>query len=160
MRMLFTAVGMLGLAGAAAAQPLPGAEPPFNPNNFMPNIFNPQVQPLSPYLNLLRGGNVATNYFFGVRPGTIGLGVQGFGGAPFIAPGGNRAVFFPQLAGAPDPTQAGVVAGQPSVLPPAGHAVVFNNTGGFFPAPGVQAGGSRGGLAGIGNSSPPAPRKQ
>ncbi len=127
-----------------------------NPNNLMPNIFNPQTQPLSPYLNLLRGGNPAANYYYGVRPGTIGMTPRGIGGAPFIAGGGNRTPFFPQLAVAPDPTGTAGDAG--SVLPPAGHPVVFGNTLGFFPAPGIQAGGSRSALSGLG--AVPAARRR
>jgi hypothetical protein len=119
--------------------------------NYMPNIYNPQNQPLSPYLNMLRGGNAATNYYYGVRPGTVGMGGRGFGGAPFMAWGGNRMMFFPQLAIAPDPLSD--TTGQPaSVLPPAGHPVVFSNTMGFFPSPYGQAGGSRPGLAGLGTA--------
>ena len=116
----------------------------------MPNVFNPQYQPVSPYMNLLRGGNVATNYYYGVRPGTVGMGPRGFGGAPFIAGGGNRMMFFPQLASAPDPLSAGLPDQPPSVLAPAGHPVVFGNTMGFFPSPAGQAGGGRPGLAGLG----------
>jgi hypothetical protein len=175
MRLSLTIGTVLAFAGTAAtqypAQPYPGTQygpgvqsgqygygqygqygqygPGFNPNNFMPNIYNPQNQPLSPYLNLLRGGNAATNYYYGVRPGTVGMGGRGYGGAPFIAFGGNRMLFFPQLAAAPDPTaEPGGQAG--SVLPPAGHPVVFNNTMGFFPSPFGQAGGSRPGLSGLG----------
>ena len=118
----------------------------------MPNIYNPVNQPLSPYLNLLRGGNTAANYYYGVRPGTVGLGVQGSAGAPFVAGGGNRTLFFPQLASAPDPL-AGDPSGKPGdALPPAGHPVVFNNTMGFFPGPQGQAGGTRSGLSGLGAS--------
>jgi hypothetical protein len=150
------------LANAATAQgpvqSFPGYQygigPAFNPNNFMPNIFNPQTQPLSPYLNLLRGSNPGVDYFFGVRPGTIGLGGRSFGGAPFVAPGGNRTVFFPQLANAPEPTAGTPGPGQ--VLPPAGHPVVFGNTMGYFPGAGGQAGGSQPGLKGLGTTPPPA----
>ena len=53
--------------------------PGMNAQNVMPNIYNPRNQPLSPYLNLLRGGNAGTNYYYGVRPGTVG------GGAMFAA---------------------------------------------------------------------------
>jgi hypothetical protein len=118
---------------------------------FMPNIYNPANQPLSPYLNLFRN-NPATNYYFGVRPGTVGMGGRGFGGAPFIAFGGNRMAFFPQLAAAPDPLAVQGSGGR--VLPPAGHPVVFNNTMGFFPSAFGQAGMGRTGLSGLGNTTP------
>ena len=74
----------------------------------MPNVYNPQQQPLSPYLNLLRDSNPATNYYYGVRPGTMGGTGQSLG-TPFTASGGNRTLFFPQLASAADPVtgQAG-----------------------------------------------------
>jgi hypothetical protein len=118
-------------------------------NNFMPNIYNPQTQPLSPYLYGVRGSNPAVDYYFGTRPGTVGGGGRGMGGAPFMATGGYRPMFFPQLANAPEPfAQAGVTSPN-SVLPPAGHPVVFSNTLGFFPSPFGQAGG-RSGLAGLG----------
>ena len=120
--------------------------------NYMPNINNPQNQPLSPYLNMLRGGNAATNYYYGVRPGTVGMGGRGYGGAPFMAFGGNRMMFFPQLSMGPDPTAGEPEPGSSTVLPPAGHPVVFSNTMGFFPSPFGQAGGSRAGLSGLGAS--------
>lgn len=126
--------------------------------NVMPNIYNPANQPLSPYLNLLRGGNAGVNYFYGVRPGTVGGGSGRGGGAPFIAMGGNRTLFFPQLANSPDPLD-GNGPDPGAVLPPAGHPVVFNNTLGYFPGQGTQAGGQRGGLGGLGTarqSAPPA----
>jgi hypothetical protein len=161
---------MVGTAGMASAQfqgqpfqssPFPGFQNqgfqnqvgPFAPQGqfnqtVMPNVFNPANQPLSPYLNLLRGGNAGVNYYYGVRPGTVGG--TGFGiGAPFTAAGGNRMLFFPQLAMAPDPSQTSET-GAGSVLAPAGHPVVFNNTLGFFPSPYGNRGGSRPGLAGIG----------
>lgn len=122
-------------------------------SNVQPNIYNPQNQPLSPYLNLLRGGNAGVNYYYGVRPGTMGGFGQGGIGAPFTAFGGNRPLFFPQLASAPDPIQPREV-GAGDVLPPAGHAVMFNNTMGYFPSPFGQRGGMRPGLAGVGTSRP------
>lgn len=152
---------MVGSAGIASAQ---FPTQPYSPygsyggyggyggsSTVMPNIYNPANQPLSPYLNLLRGGNPGVNYYYGVRPGTAGG--TGFGiGAPFTAPGGNRMLFFPQLAGAPDPSQSpdDQQPGPGSVLPPAGHPVVFSNTMGFFPSPYGNR-GARSGLAGIGN---------
>ena len=161
-RYTIVTVAVLGSAGAAAAQPpTPSYTPqqiqqafqqPFNQGPFMPNIFNPVNQPLSPYLNLLRGGNPSVNYYYGVRPGTVG-GFGGGIGAPFTAGGGNRAPFFPQLASAPDPLlspESGPGAG----LPPAGHPVVFNNTGGYFPSPYGNRGAPRPGLAGAGMGRP------
>jgi hypothetical protein len=164
-RLLLTAATVLATAGAASAQfqqpftqyPQPFQQP-FQPGPFyqtplvQPNIFNSANQPLSPYLNLLRGGNQATNYYYGVRPGTIGGTGLGLG-APFTAVGGNRPLFFPQLANAPEPLE--LFGGDSrSVLPPAGHSVVFNNTLGYFPSPFGQR-GQRGGLSGVGMGSAP-----
>ena len=70
-----------------------------------------------------------------------------------MAFGGNRMAFFPQLAAAPDPL-ADAATPTNYVLPPAGHPVVFSNTLGFYPSLGGQAGGSRGGLSGLGNRGP------
>src|SRR5438445_538378 len=104
---LLAAACVLGAAASASAQyqqyPYPNY-PPLNPANVMPNVYNPQYQPLSPYLNLLRGGNAGVNYYYGVRPGTVG-GAGPFGGASMLAPGGMRAPFMPQLASAPDPVE-------------------------------------------------------
>ncbi len=159
-RSLLVLAAAFGTAGAASAQQMQ----PFQPSPFyqqpgiQPNIFNPQNQPLSPYLNLLGGGNggggnLASRYYYGVRPGTVGG--TGFGiGAPFTAAGGNRQLFFPQLANAPDPFGAREL-GVGDVLPPAGHPVVFNNTMGYFPSAFNRGGGMRPGLAGVGTSRPP-----
>jgi hypothetical protein len=170
MRLLMFAFGLVACSITTAGaqlpqQPPPGPQPgqvppgqygpfdqfgPFpNQNNFMPNIYNPQTQPLSPYLYGVRGTNPAVDYYFGTRPGTVGMGGRGSGGGPFMAQGGSRPAFFPQLAYAPEPFQQGVTSVN-SVLPPAGHPVVFNNTLGFFPSAFGQAGGSRSGLAGVG----------
>lgn len=162
MRYLLTIGCVLMLAFTAEAQyptqPNYGVPsiygPAFNPSNFMPNIFNPSTQPLSPYLNLMRGGDPGVNYYYGVKPGTLGMGGGMSGRVPFMAPGGNRMLYFPQLASAPDPTSVDPIGtGQPGtgdVLPPAGHPVTFGNTMGFFPSPFGQAGGARAGLSGLG----------
>ncbi len=155
-RYLIAATTALALAGAASAQyPQPNYQQPYNQSPYMPNIYNPQNQPLSPYLNLLRGGNPGVNYYYGVRPGTTG-GFAGGLGAPFTAPGGNRQLFFPQLASAPDPLVSPELS-PGAGLPPAGHPVVFNNTGGYFPSP-TGARGARPGLAGVGNAGRPPGR--
>lgn len=161
-RYAMIAATVLATGAAASAQypnyPYPVA-PFYQAPSVMPNIYNPANQPLSPYLNLLRGGNPGVNYYYGVRPGTTGgtgLGI----GAPFTTPGANRPLFFPQLASAPDPAQP-VDPTQPrqpgkgDVLPPAGHPTFFNNTMGYFPVPGGSRGGQRPGLAGVGTTRPP-----
>jgi hypothetical protein len=146
-------VGVLALSGAAAAQP--GSN-----GGLMPNIYNPQSQPLSPYLNMFRGtNNPASNYYFGTRPGTVGGGGTSGGLLPGIAMGGGRGAFFPQMASGPDEIDLPVA--DPSgttALPPAGHPVYFNNTMGYFPTPF----GNRNGLQGTGGNRPqqPAPRRR
>ena len=57
-----------------------------------PNMYNRAAQPLSPYLNLLRGGNTAVNYFYGVRPGTQPGAFTGMFTQPTAGP---RQTFFP-----------------------------------------------------------------
>ncbi len=147
-RYLFVAALALGAGGTASAQYPTQPYYPYPQGAVMPNIYNPQQQPLSPYLNLTRGGSPAANYYYGVRPGTVGGTGQTLG-APFTAPGANRQLFFPHLAGASDPSQPREV-GEGSVLPPAGHPVTFNNTMGYFPSPLGNSGAARPGLAGIG----------
>jgi hypothetical protein len=88
------ALGLAGVVASAAAAPAQiapqyPASPFYQPPGAMPNIYNPVNQPLSPYLNLLRGGNPGVNYYYGVRPGTVGGTGQGLG-APFTASGGQR----------------------------------------------------------------------
>ena len=91
-----------------------------------PNAYNRQTQPLSPYLNLLRGGNSAVNYYYGVRQGT-GPAVQGMMNQ---VAGGPRQTFFPVVD-----TLADLLSeeskGAPR-MPPTGHPVGFNNTMGYF----------------------------
>jgi hypothetical protein len=172
-----TAACVLGFAAGASAQapqnygpqfpqsPFPGSGvgPGAGPG-FMPNIYNPQYQPLSPYLNLNRGGNPAVNYYYGVRPGTVG-GAGSFGGAAALAAGGNRPLFFPQAVQSQEPPDPLGGPTQGYVLPPAGHPVVYNNTLGYHPAPFGMRGAGRQGLAGLGaggggaGASRPTPKR-
>jgi hypothetical protein len=154
---------LFGQPGSGTTYGLSGLGPS---GGFMPNIYNPQSQPLSPYLNMFRGANnPAANYYFGTRPGTVGGSGGGMGGAPNIAVGGPRTLFFPGLASGADPLD--LPEADPTsatVLPPAGHPVVFNNTMGYFPNPfGNRFGGgnNRMGMGGAGGNRPPqaAPRR-
>jgi hypothetical protein len=99
---------------------------PSNPSGYAPNMYNRAGQPLSPYLNLLRGGNNAVNYFYGVRPGTQPSAFTGMFGQ---AGAGPRLTYFPgadTLADfADDPRD-------PSKVAPTGHAAGFNNTQNYF----------------------------
>jgi hypothetical protein len=117
--LLTTVVGLLS-ANAASAQ----SAPP-NPSAYAPNYYNRANQPLSPYLNLLRGNNTAVNYFYGARPGLPSGGYTGI----FQNPTMQRQTFFPQVDTLSDlfenPPEAGKVA-------PTGHPVGFGNTMGYF----------------------------
>ena len=99
---------------------------PSNPSGNAPNMSNRNAQPLSPYLNLLRGGNTAVNYFNGVRPGTQPSAFSGMFGQSGAGP---RMTFFPgadTLADfSDDPRDASKVA-------PTGHGTAFNNTLNYF----------------------------
>jgi hypothetical protein len=143
-KLLGATVCVLGLAATAAAQQpgfppgpnyaVPGF-PAVNPQNVMPNIYNPRTQPLSPYLNLLRGGNAGVNYYYGVRPGTTGGGAAF--GAGMVSPGGARTSFPFQYT--EDDALLLPEPGAGYALPPAGHPTVFNNTMGYYPGgPGGQ----------------------
>lgn len=156
---LLGVAGVLGFTATVAAQPVGspnngGSGYGFNPN-VMPNIFNPRTQPLSPYLNLVRGSNPGVNYYYGVRPGTVG-GAGPMGGGPFMAPGGNRPTTFPVSFGDPDAVPL-PEPGEGYIIPPAGHPVVFNNTMGFFPGGAGKQGGPRPGIGG--GNRPTTPRK-
>ncbi len=139
---------LLGTATLALAQPSYGGAGGYggfgsgygNTPNVMPNIYNPRTQPLSPYLNLLRGGNPGVNYYYGVRPGTTG-GAGSFGPGAYLAPGGSRAPYF-NVNLNDDPSALNLPESEKGFfLPPAGHPVVYGNTLGYFPGGG---GGNRG----------------
>ena len=60
---------VLLLAAFPVAAQYPYSQNPAQPQqNYLPNFYNRQTQPLSPYLNLLRGGDPGINYYYGVRP--------------------------------------------------------------------------------------------
>src|SRR4051794_22228131 len=71
-------------SGGFGSQIAPG--PYMNQGPYAPNQYNRSTQPLSPYLNLLRGSNPAVNYFYGVRPGTM-PNMAGSGGFNPVAQG-------------------------------------------------------------------------
>jgi hypothetical protein len=127
-------------ASAASAQFLSVGGPfvPYQtPANYPTAMYNRANQPLSPYLNLFRGGIPAVDYYYGVRPGlqTGGYPRQQYppnGPRPVLPaflpatpPGGSRDIVPPgfEYASAPKET----------TLSPAGHAVTFTNPGGFSP---------------------------
>jgi hypothetical protein len=93
-----------------------------------PNAYNRNAQPLSPYLNLTRGGNAAANYYYGVRPGQMG----GPLGSPFSMGMGaqGRQTFFPVVDNLYelDDTKPG------DGISPTGHPFGFNNGLGYFGA--------------------------
>ena len=134
--------GVLALWPAVARAQMTG---PANPSGYAPNMYNRAAQPLSPYLNLLRGGNPAVNYFYGVRPGTqpnAFAGMFGSGGA------GQRMTFFP---GADYLTDLADEPRDATRVNPTGHPAGFSNTlnyfgptsGQFFARGAQQQGGPR-----------------
>ena len=134
MRRLVLALSALVAVGGSARAQIAGPASPVP----APNPYSRQTQPLSPYLNLLRGGNPGVNYYYGVRPGTTG-GAATFGAAG-LAPGGSRPTSFP-IQFTADDALVMPEPGEGYILPPAGHPTAFNNTMGYFPGP--SAGGQR-----------------
>ena len=139
-RILIAAFALAMLPLAASAQQ-PGA----GTGGLAPNTYNRGNQPLSPYLNMLRGSNSAVNYFYGVRPGTqpnAFAGMFGTGG------GGQRMTFFP---GADYLTDLLEEPRDATKVNPTGHPAGFNNTlsyfgptpGQFYAKGGQQQGGAR-----------------
>ena len=98
---------------------------PTNPSGYA-SMYNRGSQPLSPYLNLLRGSNPAVNYYYGVRPGT---GPGAFTGIFGQLGAGPRQTFFP---GADTLSDFGEEPQGPSKVAPTGHAAGFNNTLNYF----------------------------
>jgi hypothetical protein len=121
------------------------------PGGFLPNYYNRQTQPLSPYLNLARGGNPAVNYFYGVRPGTTQAMNMNVG--PQIPFGYSqlRGGFIP-TASNPEQEPVSVSADtRIPYIPSAAHPVVF---GGGRPLTGGMGTPNRTGFAGT--QMPPA----
>ncbi len=105
-----------------------GGSPFGTSGQYGPNAYNRNTQPLSPYLNLLRNGNPAVNYFYGVRQGT---NAGGFG-SPLQGNFGQlgRQTFFPQVENLYDLENVNPGDG----LRPTGHMVGFTNTLNYFGA--------------------------
>lgn len=121
---------------------VPGYPTSPSTGSFLPNVYNRTQPTLSPYLNLLRGGNPGANYFLGVRPGFAAQGI-GQGSYPIGPSSQLRSGFLPAAA---NPTTEPIelpAAGQPiSSLSPSGHPVTFGR--GNFPGSGATAAGRPG----------------
>ena len=147
----FVVAGLLGM-GVLVAFDSPSRAQFQNPGsgNYLPNHYNRNTQPLSPYLNLLRGGNTAANYFYGVRPGSMAGGFgQPYGSAANL----GRQTFFPQVDTLYDLENVNPGDG----LPPTGHPFGYSNTLNYFGA-GLGAGMSMGNQRNQ-NQSPMSARK-
>lgn len=132
--LLFSIIAALvGLPTLASAQAAIGR----NSNSYVQNYYNRSSQPLSPYLNLLRGGNQAVNYFYGVRPGTS----TGALGSPFTLGMGSqgRQTFFPQIDTLYELEDVKPTDG----IQPTGHPFGFNNGMGYFGTANSQGGSGR-----------------
>jgi hypothetical protein len=146
-----------------AGQYPPGYVPP-PPQGYLPNFYNRMNQPLSPYLNLLRGGNPGVNYYYGVRPGLPTGGMPAYQGG--AAQGYGPQQFLPQSSTVVDPGtgQTFEPGGKEVVLRNIGRPVIYGNTfnghGSYFTvyAQNINRGGSvagpRNGSAGLGASRP------
>jgi hypothetical protein len=122
----------LGTNPARAQMSQPG-----NPSGYVPNFYNRGNQPLSPYLNLLRGGNNAVNYYYGARPGLQSGGYTGMFGNMGNAP---RQTFFPIA------DTLGDLADEPRdamKVNPTGHPTGFMNTLNYFPGSMPPRGGQQ-----------------
>lgn len=97
--------------------------------NYVPGFGVGVTPPLSPYLNLLRGGNPAVNYFYGVRPWQAANAYQQSAAqaAPSLAYSQVRSGYIPAAGNPSDQPVEVPPAGQPVTLSPSGHPVVFGN---------------------------------
>lgn len=131
-----------GNFGGTSGFGTPGGMSGVNSSIYAPNFYNRASQPLSPYLNLLRGGNAAVNYFYGVRPGLpsgqpIGMGF----GTQYTGMSQLRSGFVPYIAGNPsdEPIEVPPV-GPAQKMPPSAHPVMYGNR--FGPNTGSSMGGA------------------
>ncbi|MFO0847687.1 MAG: hypothetical protein U0871_03865 [Gemmataceae bacterium] len=158
--------GFGGPAAGGAGMPYPYTPQPFQAA-FAPNFYNRANQPLSPYLNLLRGSNPSVNYFYGVRPG-LGAGGSpiggGFGANFPVQMSALQGGFNPALAVPTQEPQEGPPAGRPlPYIPASTHPVIYGGgpgrqspitgttsaqRGGFGPQPRQPFGGGSGGATG------------
>ena len=176
-RAVIATVLTAALTGAAAAQvpggvapnPYSGVIPNFGINGFVTqpvgpvvnpfsaagSIFNRNSQPLSPYLNMLRGGNPAVNYFYGVRPG-LGVGQplgQNWGNPSVPGMSQLRTGFLPAGANqTQEPTEMPREGAEIPALPPSSHPVTFAGS--------RAIGSSTPARAGVFGAKPPPPPKR
>lgn len=129
----FIWAGLLGLAGGCFFEVTVNAQAPGYGGAYAPNFYNRINQPLSPYLNLTRGGNTAANYYYGVRPGSM---PGAFSAPPLgMSQGPGRTSFFPQIDTLHELDATAPEAG----MRPTGHPYGFSNSMGYFGA-GLGAG--------------------
>jgi hypothetical protein len=142
---------------------LPGQVPGVNTGQGYPTVpgsagipmTQPFRPPLSPYLNLLRGGDPAINYFYAVQPavsaGASPLGSMG--GGPSLGYNQLRSGYLPAAA---NPTQEPVPVPAAGVavpsLPPSGHPVSYGGITRYSP------GGGRPSF--LGNQPPPPAKRR
>jgi hypothetical protein len=149
MRFLLSMV--LVSVGAVAMGQFPAPQVQQNP----PAPYRP---PVSPYLNLLRGGDPSINYYYAVRPG-ISAGVAPTGSVTSMpAQGYNplRSGFMPAAA---NPTQNPMkfpIAGEKiDSIPPSAHPVSFGGVNRYIPGTVAGPTGLSGGRIGFVSNQPP-----
>ena len=107
------------------------------PGNYPRGSMNPMPQPLSPYLNLFRGANLAVNFYYGVRPWQQYGNNGPWAALPAPGPRPVQPVLLPPTPpGGRETVPAGfeyASAPKETTLSPAGHPVQFANTAGYFP---------------------------
>lgn len=132
-----------------------GAEPVLGqPPAFVPNYFNRQYQPISPYLRLFAPGP-AVNWYYDVRPALDITSGRGRLNVPPTMMAPSRQTFFPEV----DHSLSGIgdTPGENQQLMPAtGHPSGFQNSMGFHPRLGGGATPAASTPAPSGASAPPA----